>query len=209
MRRHMGLLSRTKSGGKTAAELWRRGDLASVPLGAGEHGGRLRGRAPLVAWSFVIEFVYGCEEFRPLEAHMADYAEAHGWGSAEIDTLRQQLPALMESGALVSTRMLREAAEAASPEPAPQPMGALGVSTGGDRWELVQRCLASFHENLRAHGRTAELLVSENSADPAQTARTREALAAWAKSSGARGRVAGAEEKRALLERLVRAGACS
>jgi hypothetical protein len=205
----MGLLSRIQSGGKMAAELWRRGDLASVPLGPSEHAVRLRGREPFVAWSFVVEFVYGCEEFRPLEAHIADYAETHAWGAAEIDTLRQQLPALMESGALVSTRMLRAAAERSPPEPPPPAMETLGISTGGDRWELLHHCLASFHENVRAHGRTAELLVSENSADPAQTARTREALAAWAGKSGAHVRVAGAEEKRALLEHLVRAGACS
>lgn len=192
-----------------SGELWRRGDVAAVPLGPGEHVVRMRGREPFVTWSFVLEFVYGCEEFKPLEAHIADYAEAHGWGAAEIDTLEQQLPTLMESGALVSTLILRQAAEAAPPEPAPPRIGTLGVSTGGNRLELVQRCLSSFHENLRAHGRSAEWLVSENSADPAQTAGTREALMAWAKASGAKLRVAGAEEKRAMLEELVRAGACS
>jgi hypothetical protein len=189
--------------------VWRRGDFISLPLPPNDHALRVHGREPVVVPAFVVEFVWGCEEFRPLEEHLADYAEAHGWGAPEIDALQRALPVLMEQHALVSASAIVARQIAAPAEAEPPLMSALGVPTGGERWPLLHRCLASFHENLRTHGHTADFLVSENSANPQQTAACRERLKAWQGETGARVRFAGEAEKRAFIAELVRLGACA
>src|SRR6266436_1982132 len=94
---------------KGSGERWRRGDFTSVHLGANEHAVKIRGEHPRVLPAFVVEFVYGCEEFRPLEGHIEEHAEKHGWDALQVASLRTHLPALTESRLLVSTGELRRA----------------------------------------------------------------------------------------------------
>ncbi len=190
---------------------WRRGDFRSTHLGESEHAVKLRGRSSLVLPAFVVEFVYSCDEFRTLDQHVDAYAEKHGWEGLQADNLRAFLPQLEESQMLVSAGELQRVVQSGGDgaPAAPAPISALGISTGGDRLEMVLRCLTSFHENLRAHGREAELLVTDNSPSEQQTARCREALAAWQRENSTAVRFIGAAEKRALVRELTQAGACS
>ena len=148
---------------------------------------------------FAVDFAHDCGEFRTLDEHVAEHAEKHAWGVIEAEALRSWLPRMVEAGLLVSAEDVHRRCCEAAPAQASQPIAAIGFPTGGDRVDLVQRALASFSENVRAHGRSVDFLVADSSARPEQ----REAF-----RTGLRGRVlyAGEEEKRRFADGLVHAG---
>jgi FkbH-like protein len=84
-------------------------------------------------------------------------------------------------------------------------IGALGVCTC-DRPEAIARALDSYLDNHRRHGRSPEVLVTDDSRTPAGRARTRAAIAAVARARGVSVRYAGAAQKVAYVRALVERG---
>ena len=197
----MGLLSRFTTRESTPApdRLWRRAAFASVTAGDEMAVTYRTGKQPQVVPSFVVDFVQGCEKFRALEAHIADHAEAHGWGALEVASLRSWLPRLLEAGLLVSSFDLHAQIRAKPAEARPGAIEAIGFPTGGARVPLMARALDSFIENTEAHGRSVEFLISDGSQQPAQ----REAFRAMADARKTRVLYAGENEKRRFAAELV------
>ena len=203
----MGLLSRTNAPASTPTPeaLWRRAPFHVVTSGDEIVVAYRRGQSPVQVPSFVIDFVLGCEKFRPLESQIAEHADKHGWGELQSASLRSWLPQLMATGLLVSsTELHAECRKSAGPPPPAQAIDAIGFPTGGDRVELMRRALDSFRENLQTYGRRAELLIADSSRDPAQRA----AFRALARDYSGDVLYAGQEEKRRLAADLAqRSGA--
>jgi hypothetical protein len=205
----MGLLSRFRpTPAPAAAELsppgraWRRNDLVTAVVGDDAHLVSRRGRVPMVLPAFAVDFLLGCRRFRPLEEHVAEHAGRHRWGALESEALRSWLPRMIEAELLVSSQQVFERCAAMRDGEAAPPLEAIGFPTGGARTALVERALRSFRENLRAHGRRADVLISDGSTDAAHRA----AFRALARSS--RARYAGEEEKRRYAAELVRRSGC-
>lgn len=204
----MGLLSRFTSRESAPApdRLWRRAAFASVTAGDEVAVTYRSGEAPQVVPSFVVDFVQGCDMFRPLEAHVAEHAEKLGWGSLEVASLRSWLPRLMEVGLLVSSADLHARIRATPAESRTScAIEAIGFPTGGDRVAMMSRALDSFIANTEAHGRSVEFLISDGSQQAAQ----RDAFRAMAGARGRRVLYAGDEEKKRFATELVKHSGCS
>ncbi|MEQ1858362.1 MAG: hypothetical protein ABMA13_00340 [Chthoniobacteraceae bacterium] len=184
---------------------WRKNDFTAYAVGHDEQGVMLRGEAPHLLPGFIVDFVNSCDDFAPIERHIARYAERHAWGSLEADALRSWLPRVTDSRLMVSATDVL-AACARHTAPPPPPIATIGFPTGGDRVDLVGRALASFAGNARTYDRRVEFLVADSSAAPAQRAAFREAGSGWAKMHDVRVRYAGDEEKRRLSAELVLRG---
>ncbi len=190
---------------------WRRGPCKVYPLGEETQAVLARHRAPSVLPAFAVEFAQECRQFQPLIRHVAEYAEKHGWDALQVEALWREMPALAEAGLLISTTELEQRCTAAflNAEPPPPLIRALGFPTGGDRTALLERGIRSFAENLRTHGRQADLLVSDNSPRAEQRDRCREMLGAIGREFGLPAFFAGEEEKRRFAGALARTGACA
>ncbi len=205
--RRMGLLSRftTRESAPAPDRLWRRAAFTSVTAGDEVAVTYRPGKQPQVVPSFVVDFVQGCDKFRALEIHVADHAEALGWGSLEVASLRSWLPRLVEAGLLISSVDLFAQIRANPAESRPGAIEAIGFPTGGDRVPLMSRALDSFIANTEAHGRAVEFLISDGSQKAAQ----RDAFRAMAAQRGSRVLYAGEDEKRRFAAALVKRGGCS
>ncbi|HEV7404428.1 MAG TPA: hypothetical protein VGO11_15920, partial [Chthoniobacteraceae bacterium] len=146
---------------------WQRGVFAVEQLSSEAYAVHVPGRAPRIVPAFAVDFALGCAKFRPLAGHVAEYAEKHRWDSMETAALERLLPTLATEGLLVSSDEVRTRLD--KMRGTPGTISALGVPTGGRRYELVARALRSFAENCRTHGRTPDFLVADSSADPENT----------------------------------------
>ena len=205
----MGLLSRFQRPPATSApergETWRKSDFQAVAAGDDLHLVCTRGGTPFPVPSFAVDFLYGCRKFLPLEEHVTEHAARHNWGRLQLDSLRSWFPRLIEAGALISSRHVHERCAAmTSATNGPGQIEAVGFPTGGNRTALLRRALESFAENFREHGRTADLLISDGSANPDH----RTAFRALAKTIGSRVLYAGEEEKRRYLATLAKRSGC-
>jgi DNA-binding transcriptional MerR regulator len=206
----MGLLSRFQSRRApappgSAGEQWQRGVFDVEELSSQAQAVHVPGRAPRIVPAFAVDFALGCDKFRPLAEHVAEYAEKHQWDSLETAALDRLLPTLATEGLLVSSAEVR--ARLGGMRGTSGTISALGVPTGGPRHALVERALRSFAENFRAHGRTPDLLVADSSASPEHTQNLRARLCELRLERPIF--FAGEAEKRAFCARLVKRGACS
>ena len=188
-----------------AAVEWRKNDFMAYTVGHDEQAVMLRGRVPQRWPGFVVDFVNSCDDFGPLENHLASYADKHAWGGLELEALRSWLPRVTEAQLLVSTADVISAL-ARHTAPPPPPISAIGFPTGGARVDLVGRALESFARNARAFDRRVDFLISDGSAAPEHRAAFREAGRKWAREWEVPVRYAGEEEKRMLAAELVRRG---
>jgi hypothetical protein len=142
--------------------------------------------APEIFPAFVADFIESCHEFRTLEDHAGRYGATNLLNRAQFDALLHWVPQLVEMGALICEHGLLDgiAAEEPAGDDAP-PVACLGIPTGGNT-AMLMRCVESFVENARRHGRDVEFLVADNSRDPAVAAESRRRLAELARRSGAR-----------------------
>ncbi len=207
----MGLLSRfqpkpapTAVAQVPAGRTWRRNELFTVSVGDDAHVVCRRGGTPVTVPSFAVDFVFGCGRFRPIEEHVAEHAERHGWGTLEVEALRSWLTRMMDAGFLISSRQVLDRCAAMRSEETPPQIAAVGFPTGGDRTVLLGRALRSFAENFREHGRSAELLISDGSAQASH----RGAFRDLARSMGGAVRYAGEEAKRRYAAALIRRSGC-
>lgn len=191
-------------------ELWRLGDAEIYPVGALEHVVARRGTTPRMLPAWAVEFALGCTRFRPLEAHLADQADAQGWDRLQLASMRELLPALCEAGLLLSTSEVHERCLGGQDaEGTPAVLESIGFPTGGERGALLERAVRSFAANGRTFGRRVPLVVADNSANPRHEDECRERVKAWSGEEQVPMRFLGRDEKRRLKEHLLRAGACS
>jgi hypothetical protein len=192
-----------------AARAWRKTDFLAVSAGDDLHLVCTRGGTPFTVPSFAIDFVFGCRQFLPLEEHIAEHAEKHRWGALQHEALRSWLPRMMDAGLLISSQQLLERCAGMSTAGEPPPaISAIGFPTGGNRIAVLGRALESFAANLREHGRTADLLVSDGSVKGEHQSAFRAQAAALAGSTGVSILYAGEEEKRRYLGEIVRRSGC-
>ena len=171
-------MEQTQSGEANAAEIdpldsiaesWRKSDCLTFSAGEELQVVYAREGTPATVPSFAVEFVMSCARFKPIEEHLHRYADKHGWHSLQLDALRQWLPSLREAGALISREQVHALGAApCQEEAAPPPISSIGFPTGGNRVPLLSRAVESFAENLRRHGRTADLIVADGSSSSEQ-----------------------------------------
>jgi hypothetical protein len=210
----MGLLSRFRQQSArapaTAAPLvWRKGEFLSVPLGNEVQIVHRRGGTPQAVPSFALEFVEYCTEFAPLEAHLDTYVAQHGLHPLQTDTLRGWLPKLIDAGVLISSEQMLTICSAMRDNATPPPIGIIGFPTGGNRVPLLARAVESFALNLRQHGRTAEFVIADSSAQPEHRAAFRAKAAELARQLGVPVLYSGEEERQRFAAALRQRGACS
>src|SRR5260221_14779522 len=111
----MGLLSRFKSKSERpattaapSARAWRMADLQAFSAGEDLHIVCRREGTPLTVPAFVVDFIFGCRKFLPLDEHIAKHADKHGWTSLQLEALGSWLPRMIEAGLLVSSTQLSD-----------------------------------------------------------------------------------------------------
>lgn len=184
---------------------WRKADFSFHQAGEDTHLVSIEGGVPQAWPSFTVDFLLGCDEFRPLEEHIARHAELHGWNNLQLDALAVWLPQMIERKLLITAEDIRvRCAAMVDPANLPPPVELIGFPTGGPRTAMLERCLTSFAANFQKHGRAPELLVTDSSADPEHRAAFRSQLQRLRREQGLRLRYAGEEEKRRFADELVR-----
>ncbi len=192
-----------------AVERWRKSDFTFFAAGEEQHLVSLRGSTPLAVPSFAVDFLLHCDEFEPLESHLARHAERHDWGALQLEALTSWLPKLKEAGLLISAEEIRaRCAAMVDPANQPPPVQVIGFPTGGARTAMLERCLTSFGANLRTHGRAVELFVADSSPRTEQQADFRALLQRLKREHDLPLRYAGDPEKRRFAEALVTRSGC-
>jgi hypothetical protein len=208
----MSLLSsifRPKTAAPSVARVlaWRKNDFLAYAVGQDEQAVLLRGRSPRVLPGFVVDFINSCEKFRPLESHLATYAEKHAWGDLECDSLRSWLSKVTEGKLLVSEEDVLADCQRANTGHSPATIDTIGFPTGGDRVDLVERGLRSFAANAARHHRKVDFLIADSSSKSEHRAAFRSRLAEVGRELGVTIRYSGEEERREFAAELIRRGA--
>ena len=211
----MGLLSlfkskppRTAESEREAARTWRKTDFLAFSAGEEVHVVCTREGTPRTLPSFAVDFAMGCRKFAPLDEHIAEHAEKHGWNALQHEALQSWLPRMQEAGLLISSSQLREKCAVMTGGDAPPKIGAIGFPTGGDRVPMLARAVDSFAENLREHGRTADLLVADSSVEPGLRDAYRARLSELGRAHSSRILYSGEEEKRRYAAALAQRSGC-
>lgn len=192
-----------------ADEVCRHTPFIALPAGEDVRSVYVRGRTPVLIPSYVADFALRCTEFRPLAEHISRHAESHAWGSLEIEALRSWMRKVREAGMFISRGELHTRATAIrDPQAVPAKITAIGFSTGGDRMEMVTRGLASFVENVRAHGRMVDFILADSSPYPAHRGRLRAQTGELSRDLDLQVRYLGEPEKRRMAEELIRRSGC-
>lgn len=149
-----------------------------------------------------------CRRFKTLDEHAAACARGFGLSpdgaeAAYVESVRDQLDELVGAGLLVAESELLSLCEraAAGREP-PPPIATIGVPTYA-RPDSLERCVKSYAENNRAHGRANDFAVADDSPDAADREAARAKLRALARSYGVEIFYAGPDEKRDFARALV------
>jgi hypothetical protein len=178
-----------------------------MPVGGGMVAVRAAGdHLPVLVPGFIADFVHACTEFRPLGEQLQRFAREHRLDAMQVDGLRQWLPALREAGVFLSDRVLfdgcqRRHEQAAATENAGS-IGLLGIPTG-NRPEMLRRALESFAQNAVEHGHRPDLLVADNSSQPAHAEGNRAVLQEVCSRLGLRGDYSGPAERESYAARLA------
>jgi len=193
----------------SSTELWRKGIFTFYAAGEDQHLVFMRDLGPLAVPSFVVDFLLHCDEFLTMEQHVVQQVERYHWGSLQLEALTSWLPKLIDAGLLISAEKIR-ARCAATVDAAnqPAPIQVIGIPTGGARTVMLERCLRSFGENLRKHGRKVEMLVTDSSHLPEHRAGFRALLEQLKREQNLPLRYMGEEEKRRYAAALIERSGC-
>lgn len=120
--------------------------------------------------------------------------------------MRSRLESLVEAGLLTpQSEIIRQCLPVTSKPDEHASISFLGVVTR-DRPGVLQRCVSSYARNLRGHGHDTEIIVMDDSRDPAVRRSNQGALHAVRARYGVRLAYAGIEEKEAYFAELVAGG---
>lgn len=152
--------------------------------------------APIVLPTFELDLLAQCTHFAPIEEHAAEAARRTG---LPADGVAPRLYELVDRGLLVSQQEVLARARAAADEEADAAptLDRVAVITA-DRPASLAACLRSYRQR---YGAEIELIVFDDSADPAMRAENRRVAAQAA--AGGRFLYAGEEEKRRLVTELA------
>ncbi|MDP3178222.1 MAG: hypothetical protein Q8M76_09985, partial [Spirochaetaceae bacterium] len=216
----MGLFGRR--GGKAAAtdgpqpaspaELgaFRAPELRSYPAGNDEYLIECPGAWAEILSRFEAECLARCATYRSLGEHAQAIGEEFGAEGSATAEIRAVLESAGSKGLVAPFEALFAEAEGVEPRDAearvpPVRAESLGFVTA-DRPAVTLRGLASYMDNARAHGRSIEWAVHDDSAESSVRADYRAALARLAKEKGVALVYGGEEEKRLFADALVRRG---
>jgi hypothetical protein len=178
------------------ATLYRATHLAVVPAGNDVLLQDPDRETPIVLPAFELDLLAQCTHFAPIEEHAAGAAARTG---LPADGVARQLYEMVDRGLLVSKRdvMTRARDAAAADADAPPTLDRVAVITANRPGSLAA-CLQSYRER---YGADIELIVFDDSADPASRVESRRVAA----EAGAGGRIlyAGEEEKRQFVAELA------
>jgi len=193
------------------APLIRRAEFHAYPVGDHLHALLpCAGEAPVFCPSHVVDFLYGCWDFQPLEVHLRRFAEIHQLDGLGMDAVRAWLPNLFEARLLRSAEDLRTQCVAIrdGEEPRePARIASICFPTG-NRLHLLRRAVTSFVLNGQKFGREVEYVVSDGAATSEGRADCRALLREMGREHGARVAYAGEEEKRRFVRALARETGC-
>jgi hypothetical protein len=179
-------------------------DLTRFPLG----GDRELVYSPLTRAAhalpaFAVALVQNCRTLASLQEHAARIGREHNLGPDQCRAVHEQLRDLAQAGLLTSRADLVGCCRSGADSPAP--VAVLGVPTR-NRTRSLTRCLGSYLENGRRHGRTTEYVVIDGSEGPDAQRANRELLRALAGQYGAAIAYTGPEEMGRFAGELVRRG---
>ena len=187
-------------------------DTARYPVGDDSHlVYSFDNRPASIIPSYMVGLLNHCRGFKTLEEHAESWAAAvgvsqSGHGSEQVEAAAEQLAELIEAGLLLSEREVSETCRRAAASSAPPPeIATVGVVTA-NRVDEQERCLVSFMENRRAHGRANDFVVADDSQSAEVRGATREMLAALRRRFGVDISYAGLEEKERFARLLSEAG---
>lgn len=113
-----------------------------------------------------------CSRFARLEAHAQRIAKSRPPGTADAPAILDALRALAANGLMLSrSELMNRLAPLPRPEPPPR-ISWLAIPTC-DRPALLRRCIESFGNHFRKHGRFPKLLVADDSKTPEARAATK------------------------------------
>lgn len=189
-------------------ELYCRSDMVRFPLG---HYSQLvyarLPRATHILPSHLVALLDCCGTFKSLSEHERYCQPYLGAGESTNGPLESQLRELVESGLLLPYgELLRSLRQPAETQTAPPKISAVGVVTR-NRPDSLRRCVSSYMENGRGHGRAHGFVVMDDSEDARARDDTKELLRSLGGSNGAEVSYGGAEEKARFAEELAAAGA--
>lgn len=150
--------------------------------------------------SDVVDWLSACRIFRTLEEHERVIAES--LVPERLPELRRRLREFVQSGLLVSCEGLLTLAQGEVSKRQPN-VSTIGIITRS-RLRALTRCIRSYAENLKRHGRTGVFAVFDDSPDSAERRSCRQIAAKLQSELGLDILYAGFEEKRRFTDLLTK-----
>ncbi len=146
----------------------------------------------------------GCRGFATLDEHAGRLCRELGLGPDQAPAVRGQLEALAGSGLLVAHAGLAERCRHRNAPDGPPPrIAVVGVPTR-ERPASLRRCLLSFIEHGRRHGRAPDFVVVDDSDEPAAREANQQVLRSLRADTGAAVLYAGPDERARFADVIVR-----
>lgn len=201
-----GLLSRFQSRGPAAkGPAYRRSAFRSSYAGPelrlvrAEHGS-------LVVPEFVLDFVYQCERFESLEAHLSEFAAESGRDRLQIETVQKWVPALVEAGCLVALDRIVEAIGRELDLSRRVPAVTTLALTLSDGRPFPTEALHAF--SMALEGRLMDFVVIDGTSDPDRRGQHRELARDFVRETRLPLFYAGWEETAAHVQAIVEEAEC-
>lgn len=185
------------------SDLYRVADLEVFPAGDGLSLVYARdSEAAAFFRADTIGLLAGCRDFGTIDEHVRDYLAMTG-SRAPAPAVRRDLLGLCAQGFLVSAAEFASAADGG--RAAEPPISTIVIPTR-DRVTLARRAIVGYAGNCAYYGRSADIVVADDSADPAVRAQYRAMLGLLSRDLGIAISYAGREEKLAFASLLASAG---
>lgn len=186
-----------------------RTDLVSLPIGGGQYLAYSKlDKSSHVLPAVLADLLNVCGTFKPLSEHAQACYDFLSAVTQQPDDSREQfiirsLEEFMSAGLLVPESMLRQSfRQRGDVQPGPR-ITSVGVVTN-NRVAGLKRCLVSYMENDRGHGRGSEFVVMDDSREPEVREAALLMLQSLQKHYGVRVSYAGPAEKRSFADALVK-----
>ncbi len=156
----------------------------------------------LVLPAYVVSLLSGCRDFRTIDEHTRALVAQLGVGATLPETVRSILANAAPSGFFVPEHRLRDL----PPDTAGHArIAAVGIVTAA-RQDSLTRCVCGAMEHYRRHAREGTITIVDDARDATGRRERRTTLADLASGSPVPIAYAGAEEKRAFIGELAKAG---